>query len=131
MEIIKGKHYKCIKDVKMANGEIAFYKDKLYIANIDGCLKNEYGDIEHSISSEYADEHFIEVLDNSVKQINHKSGIDIFDIVKYHNYIIGNAIIHLLNTGYNECTNITQEINELNLVKSYIDEQINLLSNKK
>lgn len=128
MEIIKGKQYRCIKTLKTNDGSEAFIKGKIYASTINGCLTNELGNSAHSINSTLVDEYFLEFKENSL-EVLHKSGIDVFPIIKHHNYLIGNAILHLLKTGYINSSNsdISSEINELNLVKFYIDEQINML----
>ena len=43
----KGEKYKCIEDVVMTNGYVAYIKGKTYLCEQDNCLTNEEGDTEH------------------------------------------------------------------------------------
>ena len=62
MEIKKGKYYYCIKTVKMnGNGFKAYTKGEVYYSADDGNLTDNNGHENHSITADYADEHFVEV----------------------------------------------------------------------
>lgn len=43
----KGEKYKCIEDVVMTNGSIAYIKGKTYLCEQDDCITNEKGNTEH------------------------------------------------------------------------------------
>ena len=43
----KGEKYKCIEDVVMTNGSVAYIKGKTYLCEQDDCITNEEGNTEH------------------------------------------------------------------------------------
>ncbi len=46
-KVVKGTCYKCIKDVIMSDGTVAYVKGSIYFSDVDGCITDEDGDTEH------------------------------------------------------------------------------------
>ena len=62
MTIQKGKYYYCIETVVMSGGVIkAYTKGKVYCSVKDKNLTDNQGCVQHSISDNFAEEHFIEI----------------------------------------------------------------------
>ena len=46
-DIIVGGHYRCMEDVVMEDGEVAYVKGKVYRSDQSGCITDESGCINH------------------------------------------------------------------------------------
>jgi len=55
--IKKGDKFRCIKDVVMSNGGVAYLKGKIYTSEEDGCITNEQGNTYHHWDAEAWDTH--------------------------------------------------------------------------
>lgn len=47
MKIKKGQRFRCIKDVVMDSGNVAYRKGYTYISHLHGCITDDYGDERH------------------------------------------------------------------------------------
>ena len=57
-EIIVGNEYRCIKEVVMNGGCIAYYEGKVYPSAVCGAITDEQGDDYHNWSHRGQEEHF-------------------------------------------------------------------------
>lgn len=58
--IKKGDKFRCIKTLIYANSDLWYQKGKIYQSNMDGCITDEDGDIEHEWCSRRAEEELAE-----------------------------------------------------------------------
>ena len=137
--------YRCVKDVIMNNGLLAYLKDKIYKCEARNALTDEQGDIYHYWSEEEEfNEYFIDItgysFDNhSGDNVNHpshytwlkdKCGIEVIDIVRHMDFCLGNSIKYILRAGHKQdasLTNKQKEIEDLKKAVWYIEDRIKQL----
>lgn len=56
-KIEKGDRFKCIKDFVMESDEVSYTKGKEYISEVDKCISDNEGDVNHQMGS-YVDNFF-------------------------------------------------------------------------
>lgn len=137
--------YRCVKDVIMNNGLLAYLKDKIYKCEESNALTDEQGDIYHYWSEEEEfNKYFIDItgyyFDNhSADNVNHpshytwlkdKCGIEVIDIVRHMDFCLGNSIKYILRAGHKQdasLTNKQKEIEDLKKAVWYIEDRIKQL----
>lgn len=75
MEIKKGNKYKCIKD-SAYNDSLYFNEGVIYTSEMDGYLTNNFNVKLHTVTPEFADEHFVPYIRFNAEyndNVNHPS----------------------------------------------------------
>ena len=75
MIIKKGDKFECIKDVIMDNNpkDIAYTSGKIYISELDECIKDDQNKVNHYWSNEESEQYFIKLPKNKKEMVNHPS----------------------------------------------------------
>lgn len=141
METNKQVTYLC-KKTYIEQGQSIFIKDKMYVGKGNHII-NEYDNPVYMDDS-YIKKYFDKVLQPSLinydnvnhpKHYNsHPSGVECIDIVRHHDFSIGNAIKYLWRAGLKNDTSLTKkekEIEDLNKAIFYINDKIKQLESSR
>jgi hypothetical protein len=69
--IKKGDKFRCIKTLIYANSDLWYQKGRVYQSDMDGCITDEDGDIDHEWASRRAEEELEEYF---IPYISNKRG---------------------------------------------------------
>ena len=145
MKIKKGDVFTCIKNVKMDDGEIVYYKGLNYSSDQDDCITNDKGDKDHwwgdcdiyayfkIVKKENIDKNTCTDRINPNYYKQHPSGVECIDITKHYDFCIGNAIKYLWRSGLKQeegISNKDKEIEDLKKALWYIQKKIEQLEKK-
>ena len=76
--IKKGDKFRCIKTLIYANSDLWYQKGKIYQSDMDGCITDEDGDIDHEWTGRRAEdeieEYFISYISNKRGGYGRKKG---------------------------------------------------------
>lgn len=76
--IKKGDKFRCIKTLIYANSDFWYQKGKIYTSDMDGCITDEDGDIDHEWDGRRAEEeiekYFIPYISNKRGGYGRKEG---------------------------------------------------------
>lgn len=76
--IKKGDKFRCIKTLIYANSDLWYQKGKIYTSEMDGCITDEDGDIDHEWTGRRAEdeieEYFIPYISNKRRGYGRKEG---------------------------------------------------------
>ena len=76
--IKKGDKFRCIKTLIYANSDLWYQKGKIYTSDMDGCITDEDGDIDHEWTGRRAEdeieEYFIPYISNKRGGYGRKKG---------------------------------------------------------
>lgn len=142
MEIKKGDKFKCINNLYRGSDSIRIYScGKTYISEVDGCITDDVGDINHSIASNMVASNFIKLTptdatDKKEDRVSHpshytwlkeKCGVEVIDITRHFNFDIGNALKYLLRAGHKDEEGYTtkeKQIEDLKKAIFYINDEL-------
>ena len=69
--IKKGDKFRCIKTLIYAHSDLWYQKGKIYTSDMDGCITDEDGDIDHEWTGRNAEE---EIEEYFIPYISNKRG---------------------------------------------------------
>ena len=72
--IKKGDKFRCIKTLRVAYSYLWYQKGNIYISEMDGCITDEEGDIDHEWTGRGAKEYFIPYISNKRGGYGRKKG---------------------------------------------------------
>jgi hypothetical protein len=76
--IKKGDKFRCIKTLIYSNSDLWYQKGKIYTSDMDGCITDEDGDIDHGWTGRRAEdeieEYFIPYISNKRGGYGRKEG---------------------------------------------------------
>lgn len=72
--IKKGDKFRCIKTLIYAHSDLWYQKGKIYTSDMDGCITDEDGDIDHEWTKEEIEKCFIPYISNKRGGYGRKEG---------------------------------------------------------